>query len=367
MWVSILVTLLVLILLGIVLIRLFIIFAPQLGAKADGERAERVHKSPQYKNGIFQNISPVTVQISFRRSLKLIGEMIRGGKNRRPKQTLPSKQPLFDKESGAYLTWFGHSTFLYEVDGKKILFDPMLGKHAAPLPFLVKRYPYTLPSSAKNLPFLDAVIISHDHYDHLDYGTIKILKEKVGRFIMPLGVGAHLERWGVAKEKITELDWWDTTTLGELKIAATPSQHFSGRTFNDRSQTLWASWIVQSSNAKVFFGGDSGYFAGFKKIGEVYGPFDLTLLDSAQYNSRWPVVHMVPEQSVQAHKDLKGKVFMPIHWSAFTLSLHDWNEPPERALIAAEKEGVDIITPIIGERFDVLKDRPKKYWWRDLK
>ena len=181
---------------------------------------------------------------------------------------------------------------------------------------------------------------------------------------MPLGVGAHLERWGVAKEKITELDWWEKTTLDDFMIAATPSQHFSGRTLNDRAKTLWAGWVIQSSNAKVFFGGDSGYFAGFKKIGETYGPFDLTLLDSAQYNSRWPVVHMTPEQSVQAHQDLKGKVFMPIHWSAFTLSTHAWNEPPKRALVAAEKAKVDIITPIIGQRFDIISDRPQEKWWR---
>ena len=350
----------------IVFVVLFIRFAPQLGRMPEGERLKRVEQSPQYNGEIFKNNPVAVVQINARSSFGIIRRMLRKSENRRPKNTLPSQQPVFDKSSGAYLTWFGHSTFLYEIEGKKILLDPMLGKYASPIPFLIKRYPYVLPSSAKDLPPLDAVIISHDHYDHLDYGTIKILKDKVGRFIMPLGVGAHLERWGVAKEKITELDWWEETPLGDLRIVATPSQHFSGRTLKDRAKTLWAGWVIQSKSVKVFFGGDSGYFSGFKKIGETYGPFDLTLTDSAQYNSQWPIVHMTPEQSVQAHKDLKGKVHMPIHWSGFTLSLHPWNEPPERALVAAEKEKVNMITPIIGQRFDVINDRPREKWWRKL-
>jgi L-ascorbate metabolism protein UlaG (beta-lactamase superfamily) len=350
----------------IIFVLLFIRFAPQLGKMPEGERLKRVQESPQYNGETFQNAPVAVVQISARRSFGLIRQMLFGKDTRRPKSQLPSEQPIFNKTSGAYLTWFGHSTFLYEIDGKKILFDPMLGTHAAPLPIMIKRYPYILPSSAKDLPPLDAVIISHDHYDHLDYGTLQILKEKVGRFIMPLGVGAHLERWGVAKEKITELDWWEETLLGDLMIAATPSQHFSGRTLKDRAKTLWAGWVIQSPNAKVFFGGDSGYFAGFKKIGETYGPFDLTLTDSAQYNSQWPIVHMTPEQSVQAHQDLKGKVHMPIHWSGFTLALHPWKEPPERALVAAEKAGVEMITPIIGQRFDVINDRPQEKWWRKI-
>ena len=350
----------------VALILLFIFFAPQLGRKPRGERLKKIKLSPQYIDGEFENTPVAKIMMSARQGLGLFWEMLRGGKNRYPKNKLPSEKPTFNKESGAYLTWFGHSTFLYEIDGKKILFDPMLGKYASPVPFLVGRYAYDLPSSAKDLPYLDAVIISHDHYDHLDYGTIRILKEKVGRFIMPLGVGAHLERWGVPKEKITECDWFDEITFDGITITATPSQHFSGRALTDRKKTLWASWIIHNKTAKVFFGGDSGYFPGFKKIGETYGPFDLTLLDSAQYNPRWRVVHMVPEESVQAHKDLKGKVYMPIHWSAFTLALHEWSEPPERALAAAEKEKVDMITPMIGQRFDVLLDRPKEAWWRNI-
>lgn len=348
------------------LIVLFVSLAPQFGQKPYGEHLKKMQRSPQYKEDRFENLPIADPGMDFSKIIGILWEMIRGGKKRRPKQKLPSKHPVFNKETGAYLTWFGHSTFLYEIDGKRILFDPMLGKYASPIPFLIERYPYDLPSSVENLPHLDAVIISHDHYDHLDYKTVEILKHKVDRFIMPLGVGSHLLRWGIPKEKITELDWWDVTTLDDLTIIATPSQHFSGRSLTDRKKTLWASWVIRNHTANVFFGGDSGYFPGFALIGKKYGPFDLTLLDSGQYNEQWKEVHMLPEQSVLAHKDLQGKVFMPIHWSAFTLSIHEWTEPPERALLAAAKENIDMITPQIGQRFNMLSDRPRETWWRNL-
>ncbi len=343
---------------------LFVRYAPQLGAKPSGEHLEQITQSPQWKGTKFDNTPLALMQISIPETFTILWEMIRGVKNSAPKKTLPSAQQTFDKVNGAHLTWFGHSTFLYEIDGKKILFDPMLGKYASPLPLMVARYPYKLPASAEELPHLDAVIISHDHYDHLDYGTVQILKEKVERFIMPLGVGAHLLRWGVPKEKIVELDWWGTFTIEGITITSAQSQHFSGRSLSDRQKTLWSAWMIKSPTAHIFFGGDSGYFPGFKTIGEKYGPFDLTLLDSGQYDPRWKVVHMTPEESAVAHKELRGKVFMPIHWSAFTLALHEWTDPAERALIAAKKQKIEMITPVIGERFDVLKDRPQKIWWR---
>ncbi len=218
----------------------------------------------------------------------------------------------------------------------------------------------------ETMPKADFILVTHDHYDHLDYGTVLTLMEKTRFFVMPLGVGAHLLRWGVPKEKIVELDWWEEAIVDGVTVRAVPSQHFSGRALTDRQKTLWAGWIIRDAHANVFFGGDSGYFPGFKTIGEKHGPFDLTLLDSGQYNPLWPSVHMFPEQSVQAHKDLRGKVFMPIHWSAFTLSLHSWTDPAERAVIAAEKEGITMVTPIIGERFNILTDRPTTKWWREV-
>jgi L-ascorbate metabolism protein UlaG (beta-lactamase superfamily) len=349
-------------------IALFLLFSPEFGRKPFAARLARIKQSPQYKQGSHFDNDPVAdPAMGILDVLSVFWERNFTAKNLRPNQALPSKKVIFNKSSGAFLTWFGHSTFLYELDGKKILFDPMLGKYAAPVPYIIKRFDYDLPASAEELPALDVVIISHDHYDHLDYGTIKILKNKTKRFIMPLGVGSHLERWGVPKENIIELDWWDETALDNITIAATPSQHFSGRSLTDRKKTLWASWVIKNKTATIFFGGDSGYFDGFKKIGQKYGPFDVTLLDSAQYNERWKPVHMVPEQSVQAHQDLQGKVFMPIHWSAFTLALHEWTEPIERAVAESMKRNIKIITPRIGQRFNVIADHPKNSWWNNHK
>lgn len=350
----------------LLVIFLFALFAPQLGRKPSGERLERIKQSPQFKSGVFENEPFISLSFTVRQMFSLIIERMQDPGNREPSKKLVSFQPRFDSTEGAWLTWFGHSTFLYEIDGKRILFDPMLGTHASPLPFAVRRYEYDLPSSSVDLPQLDAVIVSHDHYDHLDYGTINILKNKVKKFIVPLGVGEHLERWGVPVDNIIELDWWQETKVDHVKITSTPSQHFSGRSFTDRKKTLWSSWVVESNTARVFFGGDSGYFPGFKQIGKKFGSFDLTLLDSAQYNERWKPVHMVPEQSVQAHKDLRGKVFMPIHWSGFTLALHAWTEPVERALIAAQNENIEMVTPMIGQKFNILHERPDAKWWRGI-
>jgi L-ascorbate metabolism protein UlaG (beta-lactamase superfamily) len=344
---------------------LFVAFAPQFGQKPRGEYLKVVEASPQYQEGKFQNSPRFSLTMNFSKIFSMLSDLVNGGEARRPAHKLPSYPLNREKPAtSAYLTWFGHSTFLYQTSGKNILFDPMLGTYASPVPFVVKRYPYDLPSSADDLPPLDIVIISHDHYDHLDYGTVRKIASKTRIFMAPLGVGSHLRRWGVPKEKIIELDWWETRVIDGVTIGAVPSQHFSGRALSDRQKTLWAGWVIYDKTAKVFFGGDSGYFSGFKKIGDIHGPFDLTLLDSGQYNKNWEGVHMFPEESVQAHKDLRGNVFMPIHWSAFTLSTHSWTDPAERALIAARKENIDIITPVIGERFDILTDRPRTLWWR---
>ena len=338
----------------------------QFGKTPWGGHLEKLSASSNYRLGFFRNNQDSEMVMTLKGSLKILSGHLFEGASRRPRTRLPSTKLAPGSGAGSYLTWFGHSTFFYEVSGLKILFDPMLGKHASPLPFTVTRYPYTLPATADELPTLDVVIISHDHYDHLDYGTIKRIHEKTKRFIVPLGVGSHLVYWGVPQEKITELNWWEQTTVGDVTFIATPSQHFSGRSFRDRKKTLWASWVLATDTSKLFFGGDSGYFDGFKEIGEKHGPFDITLLDSAQYNPLWNSVHMFPEQSVQAHKDLQGKVHMPIHWSAFTLSTHEWTAPVERALIESAKTGVAMVTPMIGERFNIQTDRPQHAWWRGV-
>jgi L-ascorbate metabolism protein UlaG (beta-lactamase superfamily) len=344
---------------------LFVGLAPQFGKPPHGDHLNNIKKSPQYRISHFENLKEIKLRVSFVKLMTALWEMVSGGENRRPKSKLPS-YPLSTNESKeSYLTWFGHSTFLYEVENKKIMFDPMLTDYASPMPGLIKRYDYDLPASAEDLPDLDVVIISHDHYDHLDYKTVKALIHKTKLFVVPLGVGSHLKHWGVVEESIVELDWWGNAQIDGVTISAVPSQHFSGRSLNDSKKTLWAAWIIKNETTNIFFGGDSGYFDGFKEIGEKLGPFDMTLIDSGQYNDIWSSVHMKPEESVQAHKDLRGRVYMPIHWSAFTLSTHSWTEPVERALAAADAFGVDIITPMIGERFNVLTEAPSKKWWTD--
>jgi L-ascorbate metabolism protein UlaG (beta-lactamase superfamily) len=261
------------------------------------------------------------------------------------------------------LSWFGHSAFMLEIEGATILLDPMLGPVASPVSFINRRFDYELPLSLQEIPFIDIVVISHDHYDHLDYESIVALKEKVGQFLVPLGLGSHLLRWGVEEEKIVELDWWQSATRAGVEMTATPAQHFSGRSLDDGNSTLWASWVIEAEGVRIFFSGDSGYFAGFKEIGDRFGPFDLTLMECGQYDEQWASIHMMPEETAQAHLDLRGKVLMPIHWGAFDLALHAWDEPPQRLLKAARRHSIEVITPYIGERFDLLRERPRREWW----
>ncbi len=212
------------------------------------------------------------------------------------------------------------------------------------------------------LPSIDAILISHDHYDHLDYGSIRQLKDKTKYFFVPLGVGAHLQHWGVEASKITELDWWQSADIDGMTFTATPARHFSGRGLTDRDKTLWASWVIKGQDNNIYFSGDSGYRTHFKQIGEQYGPFDFTMIECGQYNEKWEAIHMMPEQSLQAHIDLQGKMMMPIHWGAFNLAVHPWKEPVER-LLKAKKEDMMIATPVIGESFVLSQALPDARWW----
>ena len=231
-----------------------------------------------------------------------------------------------------------------------------------------KHFDYSHRTGLDELPDIDAVILSHDHYDHLDYETMLILKEKVDHFYMPLGVGAHFEKWGFDKDQIHELDWWDSIAFNDhLNFTLTPTRHFSGRGFSDRNKTLWGSWVIRGEENKIFFGGDSGYFSGFKEIGDRLGPFDLTFLESGAYNENWAQIHMMPEETVQASIDLGGQVLMPIHWGKFNLSLHPWKEPIQRLTSKAEELNVQVATPEVGELMIISKNIPQKRWWEEFK
>ncbi len=262
-------------------------------------------------------------------------------------------------------TWLGHSSLMINIDGYRVLTDPVFEKRISVVG--PTRFNGEVPLDIRQIPAIDAVIISHDHYDHLNKYSVKRLAAATDRFIVPLGVGARLVKWGLPQSKIVELDWWEEYQFNQkLMIAATPAQHFSGRGLTDRNATLWASWVIATPRHKIFFSGDSGYFDGFKQIGATYGPFDMTFIECGAYNTAWAQVHMFPEQTVQAHLDLGGKVLHPIHWGTFNLALHPWYEPMERLTASAADAGVQTATPVVGATTVYGKDLPSHKWWRQV-
>ena len=357
---------LALIVLFVVGVIIFTKTAPQFGATITEKKAAELSRSPNYDGKTFQNL----VETNMDMGLKEIPDLLWAysqTKNTTPKTKIPTQWEGGVKgDTSIYATWYGHSAILLEMTGKKIFFDPMLGGASSPVSFLTKRFPYESPIPISELPALDAVIISHDHYDHLDYTTILQIKDKTKHFYTGLGVGEHLKKWGVPASKVTEMDWYESADFEELEIIATPARHFSGRSFTDRNATQWASWIVKSAENAIYFSGDSGYSPHFKEIGEKYGPFDLAFVECGQYNQRWGNIHMFPEQTVQAGLDVGAKVAMPIHWGAFNLALHDWRDSITRAIKAANDKPIDMIYPVVGYRFDVKGDLPQKVWWPEM-
>ncbi|WP_027084722.1 MBL fold metallo-hydrolase [Cohnella panacarvi] len=341
---------------------------PPLGARATAADRIKLESSVNRHGGKFVYPLPTPMNMPPGTMLKVMGEMIKGSPNRKPRGAVPMNRlgPRQLKDRQTQAIWFGHSAFLLKLGGLTLLLDPMFGKAPSPFPFIGgKRYGGKLPFDIDELPEIDAVILSHDHYDHLDYGSIRKLRGKVKQFIVPLGVGAHLVRWGIARDRIVEADWWDELAYEGLKLACAPARHFSGRSVNDRYATLWCSWVIESEEARIYFSGDSGYGPHFKQIGEKYGPFDLTLMECGQYDTRWHLIHMLPEETVQAHQDVGGKLMLPIHWGAFTLALHDWTDPIERVLKAAAASGVTVTTPRIGQSVPIgSSNYPSDKWWK---
>jgi L-ascorbate metabolism protein UlaG (beta-lactamase superfamily) len=284
--------------------------------------------------------------------------------NGHPGGPVPLTAPQFPAEAAELAaTWFGHASALLEVDGGRVLVDPVWGERVSPSPLLGPTRLHPAPVALEDLPPVDAVLISHDHYDHLDLPTVRwLLARSQAVFVVPLGIGVHLRTWGVPDERIVELDWNGSTTVGALTVTCTEARHFSGRFFA-RDTTLWASWVVAGPRHRVFFGGDTGYTPAFAEIGARLGPFDLTLLPVGAYNEAWRHIHMDPEEAVRAHGDLGGAVLLPIHWATFNLAFHRWAEPVQRVVAAAERSGVPVVVPPPGGRVDVL-DPPKLVdWW----
>jgi L-ascorbate metabolism protein UlaG (beta-lactamase superfamily) len=345
--------------------------APQIGGNPSGERLERMKQATNFKEGKFENTIETNMDMPFGKILSVMNKMLFGDKTgREPIETI--KTQLFNRNDfegiGAdtiAVSWMGHSSILIKIDGVTILTDPvMVGDRASMFSFIgPKRFKYDHYMTIEELPEVDLVIMSHDHYDHLDYPTINALKDKVQHFYMPLGMGAHFEKWGVPAENISEFNWWDEVEFQGLQLALTPTRHFSGRGMSNRFSTLWGSWVIMGKTQRIYFSGDSGYFPGFKEIGNKYGPFDLTFMECGAYNEDWSEIHMFPEETAQAHLDVKGGLLMPIHWGKFDLSLHTWKESVNRLTKKAEEENIQLFTPEIGETVFVPCSEELGAWW----
>jgi L-ascorbate metabolism protein UlaG (beta-lactamase superfamily) len=292
------------------------------------------------------------------------------GVERRPRCVLPVEDPLpvwaHAASSGLRVTWLGHSTALLEIDGVRVLTDPVFAKRASPVSFAGPSRFHPVPVSPDRLPALDAILVSHDHFDHLDYATIRELARRGTPFVTSLGVGAHLEAWGIAPSRIIELDWWESASVGKLRFHATPARHFSGRGFGTGNATLWSSWVVESDRHRVFFSGDTGLTPEFSAIGARFAPFDLVLLEVGAFHPAWGTIHLGPDNALVAHELLGGGPLMPVHWGTFDLSLHAWDEPAERLAVRASRAGVRLVTPRLGRPIEPAHVERVDPWWREL-
>ncbi|GGZ12350.1 membrane protein [Echinicola pacifica] len=351
----------------ILVVTVFVNTQPQFGARPAGEDLERMSQSPHFSDGIFINSLPTTTG-DLSDVFKVLPELL-DEEGKVPHRSLPTgyaASPYSASDQVNRVTWYGHSAFLLELTGRKILIDPMFGEIPSPLPFGSKRFATDQPIDWSAFESIDILLISHDHYDHLDYPTILRIQEQVGLFITPLGVGSHLKHWGIPEEKIVELDWWQEKEVDGLSITACPARHFSGRGMTDRFATLWAGWSIKSEELAIYFSGDGGYGDHFKEIGQRLGPFDFAMVECGQYNEAWKDIHMVPEETVQAALDLQAKLSMPIHWGAFRLAPHQWLDPITRFENAAKLQSLPYITPLIGQTFQLGHDFPNTPWWLGL-
>ncbi len=342
------------------------------GCSTAGGGEPRYDSSPQFKDGVFRNMANPDVLPSASAWRIWTRFIVAKKVDTVPVDPIPV-QPLARADlealdaSANHVVRLGHSSHLLKLKGKYWLIDPVFGERASPFTWAGPRRFHKPPITLEALPPIEAVILSHDHYDHLDVPTIEYLAARVQRYFVPLGVGARLVEMGVPAERVTELDWWQGAEHAGVKLTATPSQHFSGRTLADRDRTLWASWVMQSGAERIFYSGDSGYFPGFKQIGDRFGGFDLALMENGAYDSYWPGVHMTPEQSIKAFEDLRGKVLYSVHNSTFDLAFHGWRDPLERIADLAAAKKIELATPVIGEVLTVGKARTNTRWWAGLR
>jgi L-ascorbate metabolism protein UlaG (beta-lactamase superfamily) len=334
-----------------------------LGGRPKGARLKRVLRSPQYVDGRFRNKEDAPLTTASNR--EMLRRQFFGKEQREPLHPIPVMRPSLSQAPGLRATWLGWATVLVELDGHRVLTDPVWSDRCSPSTLIGPKRFHAPPIALDDLPPVDLVVISHDHYDHLDMPVIRALATRGTHFAVPLGIGAHLERWDVPPAQIVELDWNESADVNGLRVTATPCRHYSGRNPRYNNQTLWASWVVKGPEHRFFFSGDSGYSPLFKTIGQQHGPFDLTLIKIGAYDQTWETIHMNPEDAVRAHVDLGGKVMLPVHWATFNLGFHAWREPPDRALAAARKAGVTLVVPRPGQTLDLAAAaRPVEEWWR---
>lgn len=329
----------------------------------------RFSRSPHYdaERGVFQNRGENVMGDMNSRTLSMATlKEFWTAANRVPSGLLPEVRPdlvAFLKPGDPIkVIWFGHSTFLLNIEGKTVLVDPVFSDSAGgPVPFVGKRFQKPV-LELRELPSIDYVVISHDHYDHLDKDTIRFFRDKKARFVTPLGVGDYLVDWGISSERIVEVDWWQSYQVTGLEFVATPAQHESGRGLR-KNRTLWASWVILGAKAKVFYSGDTGYDTHFKEIGAKYGPFDIAFMETGQYHPRFPEGHLLPEDGVKAFLDVNAKCYFPVHWGMFTLNFHPWNEPPQKMSEFAKAKGFTFVTPKIGQVVEVNDSYRYEAWW----
>ena len=346
---------------------------PQFGARMSGARLERAKANPQYRDGRFVNVQPEAPT-----TLAALGDYVvrqfSGDEVRVPPAPVPVRVvdaaalALAPGASALRALWIGHASTYVELDGLRLLLDPVFAERVSPLPVGPRRF-HPPPIALADLPPIDAVLVSHDHYDHLDMATVRHLAARGARFFVPLGIGAHLERWGVPTAQIDEMEWWQRRTLRGVEFVCTPTRHYSGRGLSDRSATLWSSWSVLGPRHRIYYSGDTGYSTHFAEIGSRLGPFDIAFVKIGAYGpgASWLDIHMPPEQSVQAHREVRARRMFPVHWSTFNLAYHDWDEPIRRTVAEATRLGVDVVTPRLGEWVDADRPFQSTPWWEAVR
>jgi L-ascorbate metabolism protein UlaG (beta-lactamase superfamily) len=341
---------------ALILAVLLFVRQPPFGKPPLGARLDRIRRSPNFRNGAFQNLSPtpnLTEGVGYPEVLRNF--LFKRNRRSRPVDRLPTgKTDLLSlRPEQDVLVWFGHSSYFLQIDGKRMAVDPALSGAASPLSFTNRSFPGTDVYTPDDLPDLDYLFISHDHWDHLDYATVKKLAPKTGRVITGLGTGAHLESWGFDPGRILECDWNERAISEDgFTVDVLPARHFSGRGFR-RNRALWVSFVLKTPTRTIYLGGDSGYDAHFREIGDRYGPFDLAILECGQYDRSWKYIHMTPEEAVRAALDLRARRLLPVHWGKFVMANHDWDEPLLRVTAASREAGMPLLTPLIGEAVDL--------------